>query len=142
MDTFNLDQFFPYRLSVLSAKVSKGFAEIYGKEFGISQAEWRVIVHLAMAGKVSIREIYQRVDMDKSKVSRAATRLEAAGVIRKKVNETDKRLVELSLTAKGKRMMDRLAPMAREYEAQLLARLSGDQHKALCAILDTLLEEK
>ena len=142
MDAFDLDQFFPYRLAVLSAKVSKGFAEEYGKEFGISQAEWRVIVHLAMAGKVSIREVYQRVDMDKSKVSRAATRLEAAGVILKKVNPQDKRLVELSLTAKGKRMMNRLAPMAREYEARVLAVLSPEQRAALDDIFDTLLEAK
>ncbi len=142
MDAFDLDQFFPYRLAVLSAKVSKGFAEEYGKEFGISLAEWRVIVHLAMAGKVSVREIYQRVDMDKSKVSRAATRLEAAGVILKKVNPQDKRLVELSLTAKGKRMMNRLAPMAREYEARVLAVLSPEQRAALDDIFDTLLEAK
>ncbi len=142
MDAFDLDQFFPYRLAVLSAKVSKGFAEIYGKEFGISLAEWRVIVHLAMAGKVSVREIYQRVDMDKSKVSRAASRLEAAGVISKKVNAQDKRLVELSLTPKGKRMMNRLAPMARDYEAQVLAVLSPEQRAALEEIFDTLLEAK
>ncbi len=140
MDTFDLDQFFPYRLAVLSTKISKGFAEVYGKEFGISLAEWRVIVHLAMAGKVSVREIYQRVDMDKSKVSRAASRLEAAGVILKKVNAQDKRLVELSLTPKGKRMMDRLAPMARDYEAQVLAVLSPEQRAALEGIFDTLLE--
>ncbi len=142
MDAFDLDQFFPYRLAVLSAKVSKGFAEEYGKAFGISLAEWRVIVHLAMAGKVSVREIYQRVDMDKSKVSRAASRLEAAGVILKKVNAQDKRLVELSLTPKGKRMMNRLAPMARDYEAQVLAVLSPQQRAALEDIFDTLLEGK
>lgn len=141
MDQFNLEGFFPYKLSLLSDRISKGFAEIYGPKFGISLAEWRVIVHLAQRGKVSVREIFQHVGMDKSKVSRAATRLEAAGVILKKVNTCDKRLVELSLTTKGKRMMSQLAPLAREYETRVLAKLPTAQQQALANALDSLLEK-
>ena len=56
------------------------FARRYGAESGISIPEWRVLAHLAEGGPVSVRDIHARVDMDKSKVSRAAARLEEAGL--------------------------------------------------------------
>ena len=38
--------------------------------------EWRVIANLTQKEAVSVRDIFERVDMDKSKVSRAASRLD------------------------------------------------------------------
>lgn len=139
MDTFNLEDFLPYRLAVLSSRVSSEFAKLYGAEFGISLPEWRLIAHLAQQEEVSIREIYTRVGMDKSKVSRAAARLEAAGIVSKKVNNADKRLIELSLTEKGRTMMAEIAPMSRAFEEDMLTALPPAQRAALNDALDTLL---
>jgi DNA-binding MarR family transcriptional regulator len=125
VSTFILDEFLPYRISVLAARISREFAEIYRQKFGISRAEWRVVAHLSRIGAVSVREIHKHVDMDKSKVSRASSRLEENGYITKKTNELDKRLVELSLTGKGRGMVSELAPLAMAYEKELLEQLGG-----------------
>lgn len=114
--TFNLETFLPYQLAVLSSRISAGFSKHYREKYGISVSEWRVIAHLSQEDSVSIREIHKRVDMDKPKVSRAASRLEGAGYVTKTVNPADRRLVELSLTANGRQMIDDLAPLARAYE--------------------------
>ena len=75
---FVLNDFLPYQLSVLSARISRDFSDLYGERFGISVSEWRIVAHLSQtSGPVSVREIYGRVNMDKSRVSRAAARLEA-----------------------------------------------------------------
>lgn len=123
---FVLDEFLPYRLNVLAGRISREFAQRYREKFGISIAEWRVVAHLSQSGTVSVREIHSRVDMDKSKVSRAAARLEAAGYVEKRVNAADRRLVELSLTEKGRAMMDELAQVAGDYQRELFARV-GDR---------------
>jgi len=123
MNDFDLDAFLPYQLAVLSSRVSDGFMALYKEKFGISNPEWRVVAHLSQAGSVSVREIFRKVDMDKSKVSRAATRLENAGYITKKSNSKDRRLVELALTDKGRSMVAELAPIARAYEEEVLAAL-------------------
>ncbi len=125
MDDFALDDFLPYRVNVLAGRLSREFATRYRERFGISIPEWRVVAHLSQSGAVSVREIHTRVDMDKSKVSRAAARLEAAGYVEKRVNPADRRLVELTLTGKGRAMMAELAGVARAYQAELIARL-GD----------------
>ena len=136
--SFDLDAFLPYRLSVAAARVSRRFAARYAAEAGISIPEWRVLAHLGQAGSVSVRDIHARVDMDKSKVSRAAARLEKAGLVRKDGHETDRRLIRLSLTPEGLALMARLGTIAAEFQAELLAEL-GPEAGALDAGLGRLI---
>ncbi len=126
MTEFDLDAFLPYQLAVLSARVSKGFSAHYRDRFGISVAEWRVVAHLSQAGTASVGDIHARVDMDKSKVSRAATRLESSGYISRAAHPTDGRLVALTLTDKGRAMMDALTPVAARFETEVLSALGED----------------
>lgn len=126
MPPFALNEFLPYRLAVAAARVSRAFERRYMAETGLSVSEWRVLAHLLNEGEVSVREIEARVDMEKSKVSRAASRLEADGMITKVVNPEDRRLVSLSLTDKGRALMDRLIPMANTFQAELKALLGPD----------------
>ncbi|SPF75122.1 putative HTH-type transcriptional regulator YusO [Aliiroseovarius pelagivivens] len=141
MTSFKLDDFLPYQIAVLSSRVSAEFSKHYRDAYGISVSEWRVVAHLSQADSVSVREIHKRVDMDKPKVSRAASRLEAAGYITKTINPNDRRLVELSLTDKGRAMIDALAPIAGKYEAQLttlLGQEDGCFREALTSLLHKL----
>ncbi|MGR3199175.1 MAG: MarR family transcriptional regulator, partial [Paracoccus sp. (in: a-proteobacteria)] len=73
--SFDLDGFLPYQLSVAATKISRRFAALYRAEAGLTIPEWRVLAHLDRSGRVSVRDITARVHLDKSMVSRAATRL-------------------------------------------------------------------
>lgn len=122
---FDLDRFIPYRLAVAAQRTSEALARQYRDRFGISIPEWRVLVHLAAAGDVSVRDIERRVAMEKSKVSRAASRLEAAGYVAKRGSKADRRLVSLALTRKGEALMRELLPLAEAYQREIEARLGG-----------------
>lgn len=124
--SFDLDQFLPYRLAVAAAQVSRRFAARYAAEAGLTIPEWRVLAHLSASDAVSVRDINVRVNLDKSIVSRAATRLEAAGYLRKSTHAGDQRLVALELTDAGRALMDRLGRIADAYQAELLADLGED----------------
>ena len=126
MSGFDLNAFLPYQLAVLASRVSREFSTLYKQKFGISVAEWRVVAHLSQEGSVSVREIHRRVDMDKSKVSRAASRLESRGFVTKSANPEDGRLVSLALTGAGREMIAEMTPIAREFEASVLAELGED----------------
>ena len=136
-NAFVLDGFLPYRLAVAAGRLSREFSSIYQERFGLSRAEWRVMAHLSQEAEVSVREIHARVDMDKSKVSRAATRLEDAGIVTKKISDRDRRLVILALTDKGEAMMADLASAAHAFQAEVMARL-GPEAQALLIGLDAL----
>lgn len=139
--SFDLSAFLPYQLAVVSSRISKGFSELYRAEFGLTIPEWRVLAHLAQSDQVSVREIQARVDMDKSKVSRAAARLEAQGLIEKRENLEDRRLLDMRLTVKGRDLIARIVPIADAYQAQLLAQIGSDAAVFRAALL-RLLEEK
>lgn len=139
MSDFHLSQFLPYQLAAAAERVSRDFADIYRRRFGISIPEWRVLAHLAEEGAVSVRDIEGRAAMEKSKVSRAASRLEAAGYIAKQVNPHDRRLVSLTLTAEGRALMQRIVPHALDYQSQLVAAL-GAEGPALMRALQTIVD--
>ena len=139
--TFDLSAFLPYQLAVAASRVSKGFADRYRAEFGLTIPEWRVLAHLAQSEQVSVREIHAQVDMDKSKVSRAAARLETQGLIEKRENPEDRRLLDMRLTAKGRELIARIVPIADAYQAQVLAQM-GPEAPAFRAGLLRLLEGK
>ncbi|MDP5306652.1 MarR family winged helix-turn-helix transcriptional regulator [Paracoccus spongiarum] len=125
-DPFRLDLFLPYRLSVAATRISRRFAERYAAEAGLSIPEWRVMAHLNHSGSVSVRDIHARVNLDKSMVSRAATRLEQVGLVSKAGHDQDRRLVALELTAKGRELMQRLGRSAQAFQAELVAELGED----------------
>lgn len=135
----DLDAFLPYLVNVLANRLSTELADIYEARFGISIPEWRVIAHLASHRRVSVREIYARVAMDKVKVSRAAASLEAAGHVRKEINASDRRLVSLELTPKGRRLYLAIVPLALDFEERTLAVLTPDERAAFRVIVGKLL---
>jgi len=139
MSGFDLEDFLPYRLAVVSARVSREFGARYRSEFGLSIAEWRVLAHLTQADSVSVGEITTRVDMEKSRVSRAAQRLDDAGLLTKTPHPGDGRLVSLSLTDKGRALMQHLTPLALEFQRELITRL-GPEADGLLGGLDRLEE--
>lgn len=126
MTQFDLSQFLPYQLAAAAERVSREFSETYRREFGISIPEWRVLAHLNQEGDISVRDIEVRVAMEKSKVSRAVSRLELAGHVEKRINAGDRRLLSLRLTPQGRKLMGQLVPMALAYQERLLARLGPD----------------
>ncbi len=139
MNAFDLTRFLPYQLAILSQHVSGELAAIYGARFDIDVSEWRVLAHLNHAGAVSVRDIHKVVNMEKSKVSRAASRLEARGLLTKKTDAKDKRLVALALTPQGNDLLAQILPLAQEFELGLIEKLgkggSDDFRAAIQAIL-------
>lgn len=139
MDDFDLTDFLPYQLAAAAARVSRAFAERYRSEFGLSIPEWRVLAHLAQSGSVSVREIQARVDMDKSKVSRAAARLVSAGHVEKRPHAEDGRLIDLRLTPQGEALVAKILPIADRFQAELVAHLGTDApalRRALTRIME------
>ena len=125
-EEFQLSKFTPYRTAVVAQLLSEALAREYRDRFGISIPDWRVLVHLTAEDGASVRDIEQKVVMEKSKVSRAAARLVERGLLSRIKNETDGRLVHLSLTPKGKDLMDELLPLAATFQQRIEVVLGAD----------------
>jgi len=135
-----LDKFLPYRLSVLSNRLSAAIAESYSSRFGLSIPEWRVMAVLALDSGLSAAEVAERTAMDKVAVSRAVARLLSTGRARRETAAGDRRRSVLGLTPAGQRIYRSVAPALRRYEAELLASLGTDERRALHDLLQRLEE--
>ena len=133
-----LSEFLPYRLSILSNRVSNVISGAYRARFGLTVSQWRVIAVLAEFGEMTARDIGASTQMDKVSVSRAVAKLTERALIRPKVSRTDGRSRLLSLTKDGKAIFDEVAPMARQFEDDLLSDLSVAEAKSLHSLIDRL----
>ena len=139
-DPLELERFLPYRLSILSNRVSQAIAREYQDRFNLSMTEWRVMAVLARfnGDGMSAREVADRTAMDKVAVSRALARLTTAGRVSRATHNGDKRRSVLRLTAKGWKIHGTVAPLARAHERELLAHLDAGERRLLTQILDKL----
>lgn len=132
-----LREFLPYRLSVLSNRISRAIAVRY-EEAGLTIPDWRVMAVLQPEPGLSAKEVAARTAMDKVAVSRAVSRLLAAGRIKREHSPDDRRQTALSLTKAGQQDYDRIAPMALAYEKKILNELGPERTKDLEEVLKAL----
>ncbi|MBN9544889.1 MAG: winged helix-turn-helix transcriptional regulator [Alphaproteobacteria bacterium] len=134
----DLDGFVPYRLSVLTNRVSSAIARHYAERFDLSVPEWRVIAVLGQAPGLSARDVAKRTAMDKVQVSRAVQSLLAAKRLTRTAHANDGRIAHLSLSAKGQAIYNEVVPLALSLERQFLSVLSQSEQKSLDLLLDKL----
>lgn len=136
--TLALEDFLPYRLSVLSNRISHAISTIYVDRFDLGITEWRVMAVLGRFPGLSANEVADRTAMDKVAVSRAVARLVSAGRLDREIHEDDRRRSVLTLSQEGYRIYDAVAPTALAFEARLLEGFSEDDRAALYRLLDRL----
>lgn len=133
-----LDTFLPYRLSVVSNRVSAAIATAYDRLFGLKIPEWRLIAVIAEGQPITQQAVGVATRMDKVTVSRAAQALVERGLIARQPNTGDKRSHLLSLTETGRALYDQIAPKALEMEAAIFEQLDPAARKMLSAMLDRI----
>ncbi|MDF3075296.1 MAG: MarR family transcriptional regulator [Alphaproteobacteria bacterium] len=60
-----LEQFLPYRLSIVAQTVSGALSKLYASRFDLSVPQWRVMAVLGRYEPISANEVCDRVVMDK-----------------------------------------------------------------------------
>jgi DNA-binding MarR family transcriptional regulator len=133
-----LDRFIPFRLSVLTNKVSGAIARHYSERFGLSIPEWRVMAVLGETPGLSAREVAERTAMDKVQVSRAVASLVAARRVARTPDDRDGRVGRLALTRAGMAIYEEIVPLALSLERTFVAALSRDEREALDRLLSKL----
>ena len=131
----------PYRLSILSNRVSNAIARHYSERFGLGIAEWRVMAVLGQSPGLSAREVALRTEMDKVQVSRAVANLVQRRRVQKTMDGADGRVTRLALTARGQIIYDEIVPQALELEERFLSGLDSRERAAFDRLIEKLFDE-
>ena len=133
-----LQNFLPYRLSVLSNRTSDAIARAYSQRFALGVTEWRVMAVLGRYPDLSANQVAQRTAMDKVAVSRAVAKLLDSGRLLRAFDDDDRRRSVLRLSEAGYAIYDQIVPLALGFERQLLGDMDATERTLLFRLLDRL----
>ncbi|MFZ1527284.1 MAG: MarR family transcriptional regulator [Ferruginibacter sp.] len=108
----------------------------------ITSQQYNILRILRGAGQpISTLQIRQRMLDKMSDTSRIVDRLLVKGLVKKKISDTDKRLVDVSITTKGTNLLKKMDAYEDEMDG-ILAGLTKDETKTLNILLDKIREKK
>lgn len=135
-----LDRFVPYRLSILSNRISTAIANTYRDRFALSVTEWRIMAVLGEYPGLSGEEVSNKTQIEKSILSRAIRKLLNRNLIERSVDADDRRRQNLRLSDLGEDIYQQIVPLSLEYEAGLMGCFDAEEQAQFSAFVDRLYE--
>jgi DNA-binding MarR family transcriptional regulator len=130
-DMLALELYLPFRLSVLSNRMTRAVARVYARKFRLMAPEWRTMAVLGRYGAMAANTVAERTAMDKVRVSRSVARLLKLGHITRRTDPVDRRRALLDLTPAGAMVYRQVVPLVLAVEADLLAGFTPEEVAAL-----------
>lgn len=127
-----------FRLRRLTNMYSKASASEYGRSFGLSLNEWRIISLLWAAGALSLSRLSHQAQFDRGLTSRTVNALINHGYVTRHRNPNDGRGLVLELTPEGADVVATVQPVASARNRQLLSCLTQKEAVVFDVVLDKL----
>jgi DNA-binding MarR family transcriptional regulator len=122
-----------YTFNWVNEKINKRF-----EPFDITQQQFNILRILRGAGQpLSTLQIRQRMLDKMSDTSRIVDRLVKKGMVKKTISREDRRLVDVLLTDKGKKLLQSMDGMNEEMES-IFKYLSNEEANLLNVLLDKI----
>lgn len=134
----NLQSYFPYSLASTAETFSRKLVDVYGRTYGLSREEWRLLLLLADAQELTSLELTQRTTLDKVQVSRAAQKLEDKGLINRSVPASDRRLRVYTCSHKGQSLFSEVFPKVEAQAEAILENMTKEKRECLNEGLEAL----
>ena len=107
----------------------------FKNRFGVKPTDLRILVMLGAYQPMSVNEVSRRTHIDKAWISRSIRGLQRRKWITKTAHPSDSRASLLALTGQGEALLREIAPVAEQYQRQLL---QGQRARDVERMLDLL----
>jgi MarR family transcriptional regulator, organic hydroperoxide resistance regulator len=91
----------------------------FEREVGLSAATWFLLTMLIEEDGTSQGEVSQRFEVDPSRITRLAQRLEGDGLLRRKRDPEDNRVVRLHISPDGRLLIESLQERRERFEERI-----------------------
>jgi DNA-binding MarR family transcriptional regulator len=110
------------------------------RDFDVGRDEFNVLSCLSSYGPMAAKTICEVTGRPKNSISRAVTRLSERKMIRRKINPLDRRESSLILNESGRKLYERVLPVAIERQSTMLSGLSSAERALLDQVLNKLMQ--
>jgi DNA-binding MarR family transcriptional regulator len=138
MASLQLGQFIPYLLYRISRRLNAHLREEMRRE-AVTIHRWRILAVLSAHDGLSLSELATYTVKAQSVISRVAEQMVKDGVVRREAGRTDRRLVRLFLTKRGRSLFNRVFPVAQLHHRRATETLTAAEQKTLVRLLHKML---
>ncbi len=108
------------------------------RENGITMAQFMALEVLYNKGELSVQEIVSKVLSSSGNITVVIRNLERDGLIVRRLNPVDGRSYLISLSKKGKKLMDKVFPLHMKNLGDVFEVLTGDEKDMIISLLKKL----
>jgi MarR family transcriptional regulator, organic hydroperoxide resistance regulator len=123
-----------------AAKLMRSAADVAYRRHGVRVGQNLLLEVLWANDGLTPSEVARRLRLATPTVVKMATRMQAAGLLTRRPDESDARLVRLHLTERGRALRGPLEAERRALEERATANLTSDERRQLLAALDKVIE--
>lgn len=105
------------------------------RDHGLTEQQWRVLRALTDCDNIDASELAARSFLLAPSLTRIVQHLESEALISRRQNAADQRKAVVALTAKGRRLFDRIAPHSEALYAQIEKEFGFDRLELLYELL-------
>lgn len=113
------------------ARMLKTYADQRGRQFGISRAQWVVLVRLDRSEGLKQSELAEILDLQPISLTRLLDRLAENGLIERRSDPNDRRANRLYLTPAARPLLDRLAGLGQNMMQTVLEGVDAQARERL-----------
>ncbi|MDP1752791.1 MAG: MarR family transcriptional regulator [Reyranella sp.] len=132
-----LDGYLPYLLNRAGSRIATAFSEEV-RPLGATLQIWRVLAALRERDGRRMGDLSETTSIEVSTLTRLVDGMEKKGLVARRRDAADARAVALHVTPAGRRLTQRLVPIAERYETVALAGFNAVEAEALKAALRRL----
>jgi DNA-binding MarR family transcriptional regulator len=116
----DLSEYLPYLINRVGGAVSDAFGDELAKD-ALTISMWRVLAVLIHNGSQYMTNLAELTTIEPSTLSRLIGTLQRRGLVTRKRNGSDGRLVSVALSARGTALTTRLLPAAADLQDRMIA---------------------
>ena len=132
-----LDSYLPYLLNRAGARIAAAFSEEV-RPLGATLQMWRVLAALREGDGRRMGDLSETTSIEVSTLTRLVDNMEKKGLVARRRDAADARVVALHVTPAGRRLAQRITPIAERYESVALAGFTAAEADILKAALRRL----
>ena len=132
-----LDSYLPYLLNRAGARIATAFSEEV-RLLGATLQMWRVLAGLLEHDGRRMGDLSETTSIEVSTLTRLVDNMEKKGLVARRRDAGDARVVALHVTPAGRRLTQRITPIAERYERVALANFTAAEANTLKAALRRL----
>ncbi len=107
-------------------------------EHGLFQAEFKCLRLFEVDGNMNNKEIAKRMRLSQSRLTRVMDGLVKKGYMKRKIDNSDRRNMKLSLSRRGKNLTNKLNDAFIEIHSEILQDIDISQHESLITNMEHL----